>query len=600
MNCADERIQELLDQHDQRVSRWENILKTDPRRAVRVLASTGYATETIEGDTAWDVPYIIENLKRMSHTPKSATWKKLVDAGLFAALCKCTTKLRVAFKAGSSVPELTEEQKKAHMKELPSPWYEPLAIICTAALKAPTRPTTTARTMIEEIKQHWSAVVQRIWTEPGKSLDEDASVAFERAIVAQIVLRLSTLNPSFLQVIFEPEDLPFSVCFRYWVHAIAQEDLILNNTLFLTLLQPQLTSPWKPYLATHPPPASQAILSRMLLGASEEARAQEKRTPARTAEAVVAAFANHLAIKGLSLVAVGQEVELFKTVWTLAETEFPQFPRAVCKADRFWAAIPPIVRRSIRARQREDRAVGMNALKLYAQTMYYTNEADAELADAMIYGWVAGGLFDVLDETIDAIMEHVEGPMAVTLIMTTITGVFSKLSTKTRAALRAQLPRTGTVWKIVKFGLRRGDNSSEEQYSRDWADFSDPRRAMMNPYNPLWRQGAWEMLASLGWKVRGSSYCSLRGCENAAKGPMCATGRCTRTRYCSSACRKRDREHVEMCSKNWFMIIEKSTRNVDVDVMAIAAHALATLKRWLRWLLWAAVTLLALFIGCEI
>ena len=86
MNRTDRRIQEILDQRDQGASRWEGILKTDPRRAVRVLASTGHATETIDGDTAWDAPYIIENLKMLSHTPKSAVWKKLVDARLFAAL----------------------------------------------------------------------------------------------------------------------------------------------------------------------------------------------------------------------------------------------------------------------------------------------------------------------------------------------------------------------------------------------------------------------------------------------------------------------------------------------------------------------------------
>ena len=150
----------------------------------------------------------------------------------------------------------------------------------------------------------------------------------------------------------------------------------------------------------------------MLLGASEEVGAQEQRTPSQIAEIVVDAFANHLAIARMPLAIVGQEVELFMAIWTLAETEFPEFPRAVCKADRFWAAIPPIVRRSLLSRQHEDRAVGVNALRLYLQTMYYTNEAEAELADAIIYGWVTGGLFDMLDEMMEAILVQVEGPSA--------------------------------------------------------------------------------------------------------------------------------------------------------------------------------------------
>ncbi|KAJ8487504.1 hypothetical protein ONZ51_g4133 [Trametes cubensis] len=527
----------------------------------------------------------------LSHTPKSAVWKKLADARLFAALC--AIHFRVSFMAGSSV-KLTERQKKAHMKALPSPWYEPLAIICTAALQGPMRPTKTERTMIEEIKEQWSAVMQRIWSEPGKSLDNDPSAVFERAIVAQIVMKLSTLNPSFLQVIFKPEDLTLAVCFRFWAHAIVQEDLVLNNTLFLTLLKPELASPWKRYLATHPPPASQVILSRMLLGASEEVGAQEQRTPSQTAEIVVDAFANHLAIDRMPLAIVGQEVELFMAIWTLAETEFPEFPRAVCKADRFWAAIPPIVRRSLLSRQHEDRAVGVNALRLYLQTMYYTNEAEAELADAIIYGWVTGGLFDMLDEMMEAILVQVEGPMAIALIMTTITSAYPKLSAKTRTALRAQLPRTGAVWRIVKFGLLRGVNSNERQCLRDYASFSSGR-AIQNPYNPLWHQGAWETLASLGWKVRGSRFCSRRGCKRAATGPMCATGRCKRTRYCSHWCLQRDKEHIEMCSKNWFMIIEHSTRGEDVDTVDVAA--LGTSMSWFSWLLLTVLSFIARLMG---
>ena len=54
----------------------------------------------------------------------------------------------------------------------------------------------------------------------------------------------------------------------------------------------------------------------------------------------------------------------------------------------------------------------------------------------------------------------------------------------------------------------------------------------LNPQNPLWRQSASEMLALLGWKVRGASYCSRCGCEKPAESPRCATGACKQTLYC--------------------------------------------------------------------
>ncbi|KAH9894345.1 hypothetical protein C8Q73DRAFT_695316 [Cubamyces lactineus] len=572
MEYSYENLQDFMNQQKERTARWEGIIKSDPRRAIRVLTSTGFATETIDGDTAWDASHIIENLKKLSDTPKSATWKSLVDAGLFVALCKCATTFRVAYMDGSAAQNITEEQKKAHSKELPSPWYEPLAIICTAALNCTIPPTKMEEKMIEDIKQNWSTVVQRIWSEPCNSLDKDSDASFERAIVAQIVLRLSTVDPSFLEVIFKPEDLTFAVCFRNWVHATAQEDIVLNNSMFLSLLRPKLTSPWKRYLATHPPPASKTILSRMMLGASKDSAAQKKRTPAQAADIVVTAFANHFSNTRLPLTAVRQEVELFDTFWEIAEKELPQFPRAVCKADRFWAALPPIVRRSIRAQKSEDRAIIIRVLKLYTAPMYYTNRAHAEFVDALIYGWVAGGLFDALDEAMDWIIEDVEGQMAVTLIMTTIDGTFPKLSTKTRAALRAQLPRTGAVWKIFKAGLAHGDNSSEGQYMRNHANFLSGDA--LNPQNPLWRQSASEMLALLGSKARGTSYCSRRGCEKPAEGPRCATGACKQTRYCSQACMKRDTEHLQMCERGWFSIVEQNmmiTPSLEAKMTQVAA-----------------------------
>ncbi|CDO73993.1 hypothetical protein BN946_scf185043.g42 [Trametes cinnabarina] len=73
--------QEYIDQHVECVARWKLLLKTDPERVVRVLTSTGWGTETIDGDTAWDAPYIIELLEEASLEPQTTTWKNLVNAG---------------------------------------------------------------------------------------------------------------------------------------------------------------------------------------------------------------------------------------------------------------------------------------------------------------------------------------------------------------------------------------------------------------------------------------------------------------------------------------------------------------------------------------
>lgn len=50
----------------------------------------------------------------------------------------------------------------SHTWQLASPWYEPLAIICTAAVGCAMPPTDTEKQMFKEVKQDWTAIVQRV------------------------------------------------------------------------------------------------------------------------------------------------------------------------------------------------------------------------------------------------------------------------------------------------------------------------------------------------------------------------------------------------------------------------------------------------------
>lgn len=80
------QIAKILAEQEERKARWKHEVEVDPRRTVRVLTSTAWAQETIDGDTPWDVPCILAALQEPSRNSQSASWKRLVKAGLFAAL----------------------------------------------------------------------------------------------------------------------------------------------------------------------------------------------------------------------------------------------------------------------------------------------------------------------------------------------------------------------------------------------------------------------------------------------------------------------------------------------------------------------------------
>ena len=75
-----------MSKHPERINLWKDVVRSDPRRAVRVLTLSGLNAETVEGDTALDTMYVMSQLAGLSRNAKSDAWKALVDAGVTAAL----------------------------------------------------------------------------------------------------------------------------------------------------------------------------------------------------------------------------------------------------------------------------------------------------------------------------------------------------------------------------------------------------------------------------------------------------------------------------------------------------------------------------------
>lgn len=79
-------LQDIVAKHEESTARWRDLIRTDPRRAVRAMKIVGFNNESIEGDTMWDASCVMENLMPVSRDPKGEVWRKLVDAGVFTGL----------------------------------------------------------------------------------------------------------------------------------------------------------------------------------------------------------------------------------------------------------------------------------------------------------------------------------------------------------------------------------------------------------------------------------------------------------------------------------------------------------------------------------
>lgn len=212
-------------------------------------------------------------------------------------------------------------------------------------------------------------------------------------------------------MIFKPTDMTLAVCFRSWVYATAREDTVLNNSLILSIFgSSTFVSPWRDYFAAHPAPSDSELIRRLIQGASMGVAEHKKLTAPQAARTIVAAFAKHLTLPGLTFSEVLQEVEFLKTFWAVARKEFPAFSPAVCRSEALWAALPRVVRRAVDEPRAEGRGVVSDVLIMYGKMIQtVVNDGPETHADALVHCWVAGGLFDMLEEHLVRIMNLPDG-----------------------------------------------------------------------------------------------------------------------------------------------------------------------------------------------
>ncbi|KAI0637886.1 hypothetical protein C8Q77DRAFT_1088256 [Trametes polyzona] len=540
----------------ERSVKWKSLVKSDPRRAVRALTLTGFTAESVEGDTVWDAQHIMEALEDVSRNPKGEPWKRLVNAGLVDALCENVVKMgRVGMMQDPRAPRPSKEELERMQRELPSPWYHPLAIICSGLVNGSTSPTSTEQQIAEDLKKHWHSVTERVWTDPSNSLGPGPRAALERAVLGQIaVCLLTAVDPSFIESIIDPSDRTLSICMRNWLHADSRVDCNRNASVLLPFLaqgSPFYTpSSWRPYLAEHPMPSAKELLPRILEGASRiPGKSSKRRNPEQTAAAIVSASVQHLSLPDteLKMLELSLELDLLSALLDAAETTYPALPRAAYKSPDLWEAVVRGMRRAAGAKRRgeKDYDVVMMVVEMCAKAAKRAHAAGDMYVDRMVHGWAKAGVLDALEDAFDLYFDKPAGRLGLTLILNGLFVSIFKLSTKTVSALRAQLPRPHLLSR-----LRSATGDEEGDLLQIYGE--DIRRVELGEGSPLVKSGLWnraalELLQSLTTELVGSDQCARRGCAKPATGPPCKVAICKGTRYCSSDCLQRDKEHWEVC-----------------------------------------------------
>ncbi|KAI0370196.1 hypothetical protein BV20DRAFT_1043932 [Pilatotrama ljubarskyi] len=583
-------LPDYKNQFTAQTKKWDDLIKSDPRRVCRALLITTPRGETVEGDNFDDLPILFHELKNVSSKSTAKPWKALVDAGIIAVLCKCA----LTFEGSVSLTYVTlDEEGTARVSQkamdwaqtnAPAPYSTPLEIICNAAASCAVPPTATEQKMIEELKKNWSTIMQRIWSEPHKTLEPGTPDwryrIRERVVVAQLVHRLAFVDPSFLEVILKPSDLTLAVCFRYWLYSTDDYDTMINSTLISPLLDDRVRARhWARYFEEHPLPEVRALLPRILLGASRGTE-KKKRTPNQAAEFIVSTFARHIQRLKHSDRDLNELFTLFAGLLTAAKTEYPAFCRAVYKSESFWTAVSKAVIQQanlgpIAPRQGlipETMAVG--AVRLYFNVLH-TPEGPENI-DTLVYNWISGGLFDALDAAIPLIIRSVRGPMLISGLLSTLDSNLPKLSAKTRSKLRSELPRPRLLLVLILLATRGREEvelllaiiTDSEKFMRSPVPTHDPR-------HPVWSITAWQLLLRITNSMRPlRGTCTRRGCEKPAYAGGC--GRCKISAYCGQECMSLDKEHKLICK--WvptLMIVDLYQRRNREEVAELLGDGVA-------------------------
>ncbi|KAH9915052.1 uncharacterized protein BXZ73DRAFT_106360 [Epithele typhae] len=421
-------------------TRWDRMMSVSPIQIVRILKIYGMKEHKghVHEEAGKDVRGALHAVGAVAKVAKGEMWKELVNAGIVFAL-----------------------------KAQGVSYVYPLEILRDALATCAVPPKDTEKKMVEDLKRHWSSIMQHVWSERRATESQsDAQVA------AQITGRSIFMDPSLFNIIFEPTDLTLAIIFRDWMQSNSARDSRANLTILLPLFSKRFPPRWNTHLARHPPPPPKKLLERILLGLTKHTPASHskqntKRAPPPpnlkhvnpathsatvAATAALSAFAEHLAEFTEQVLADARvEYDFFHALFRAARARGDgdgvgrAFVRATFKSTPFWAANANVMRRAadaFRGAESDGRAraedVFVSALTTHSAML---DGVDDDGFDVLLGTWLEGGLLDVLDDAMDVVMQVARGTGVLVGILGALSTHLPSLSPATRAAFRTHLPR---------------------------------------------------------------------------------------------------------------------------------------------------------------
>ncbi|KDQ14197.1 hypothetical protein BOTBODRAFT_32979 [Botryobasidium botryosum FD-172 SS1] len=388
------------------------------------------------------------------------------------------------------------------------------------------------RSVAASLKQNWSKMMQRVWDEPGNTLESKNHDG--HIIVCTLVKQLLDADPSFSSVLEDERDITISLLARYWAHSTAAPALNANAKLlngFMDSSDPENPSdePAKPHKA---PPS---MLDRIVKGVND------------SQTQLISKFTSHLS--WLQLDDIFPCVTFLQLclalIIKLPGTDTP-FYRAIRESVPLWKQIFQALQRTSAKLDPNipvTDAQGMGArralLCLYAYLVHIMFNTLYELrlrtleSDMMnlIEVWIHAGLLETLDQAVAEGAKAASGRR-----LQQLAGIMSYVSL---TAQSDDVVRTLLIPQVPRPRMLRG---FVDWHARD----KRKNRVDRDPDHP-WAITPWAGLLTLHSTCQIPVLCTRRGCIKRWVA-NCAKCKGARAKYCGRDCQVQDwKEHKLVC-----------------------------------------------------
>ncbi|KAG6909220.1 hypothetical protein DXG01_001527 [Tephrocybe rancida] len=538
---------QIITHTPEQAAQWKLIAASNPARLVRVL-TLAPGRKTRDGDTQADIYPAIEVVRDFSkegqNGTESAAWIGLVNEGLADALCQNVCEMVTFLHA---LPDMPKELLEQVLKEIRSPYFRPLEVLCNAACCFHNPLTPTDRKILNALRKNWAQMMERVWKEPENTLEPHDSHISERMVIAQLVIKLITNDPPFISTFYDPSDLTVQIIARHWKYATHPLDTQLTASVLSGLVQPEHPRHIAYVRSNDLESALPQILNKLFTGAAPlNAISKPKQ-----AKALLAGFTDHI---GRLTGGLAKNELLFLSALTKAvkhDTE-PELVRAVLAHAPLWNAMFRLLKKSAKASPQGpwDQSTGETEFNgramivqcivgLAANTIHGAMFDNFRECEPLARMWANEGFFGAFEETIDLIVQIPGMPMQLTRIGTVLHKVITTAAPATRQLYRAQFPRWRLLGALVIHDMKRQTAAGRPP---------EVVPGVLAPYDSnAWDHGVWQMFGSLHYLCFDpDTRCARRGCEKTGKGKV--ECQCKSARYCGEVCREKDsKDHNLVC-----------------------------------------------------